>query len=141
MASVVAVRAPMLTVAPTIGMPPSVMAPLSVPTGPPAGGSAMPSTGCVSAPSTVLASQPMPRRANTDQIVAWCAPANRAVSACRIALRMSRKDGSGGESRIACVTIASVSFGAAIAVRRSHRVCAQISPSSWTSGPPAAKSP
>ena len=57
------------------------------------------------------------------------------ASACRIALRTSRNDGSGGESRIAVGDDRSALRRAADrALRRSHSVSAQISPSAWTSG-------
>jgi hypothetical protein len=89
--------------------------------------------GLPSAPAPAFT--PMPRCAKTFQMVSWSAPPYAAVSATRIALRMSRKVGVYGASSIARVTRAS-DLQEPSASRRSHRVCAQISPSAWTSGPP-----
>ena len=49
---------------------------------------------------------------------------------------MSRNVGSGGDSRIPSV-ISRRAAAMPTAARRSHSVCAQISPSAWTSGSPA----
>ena len=74
--------------------------------------------------------------ANTFQISSWCRPPKTAVSATRIALRLSRNDGlcgrelhGPGHQRLGDPASRARS-------RRSHRVCAQISPSECTSGPP-----
>ena len=76
----------------------------------------------------------MPRVAKTFQIwVRRVAPS--AWSACRIALRMSRNDGSGGDNRIAVVTSRRAAVNP-IDARRSHSVSDQISPSACTSGSP-----
>ena len=82
----------------------SVTCPSIRPRGPPgAGGSEKSSRGLASAPSIVDAKKPMPRAAKTAQI--WSRrPRPRTTSACRIALRMSRKDGSGGDRRMPSVT-------------------------------------
>ena len=77
----------------------------------------------------------MPRSANTFQIASWCRPPKTAVSATRMALRMSRNDGLCGASSMARVTSDSL-VREPTAARRSQRVCAQISPSECTSGPP-----
>ena len=58
-----------------------------------------------------------------------------AMSASRIALRMSRNDGLAGASSIARVTSDSDTFEPSRS-RRSQSVCAQISPSACTSGTP-----
>ena len=81
--------------------------------------------------SSVVAKYPMPRARNTFQI-ALREPPPVAWSASRIALRSSRNDGSGGESRMASV-ISWRAFAEPTAVRRSHSVSAQISPSECTS--------
>ena len=57
------------------------------------GGVEKSSTGCRSSPLTVAAKKPIPRCAKTFQIVLAWAPRLPAWSACRMALRMSRKDG------------------------------------------------
>ena len=117
----------------------SEVVPESEPFGAPgAGGGSKFATGRASSPSSVPANQPIPRWANTAQIVAWWAPPLRTMSACRIALRSSRNDGLKGESSMARVTRPSV-VSEPSASRRSHRVCTQISPSEWTSGPPATR--
>ena len=77
----------------------------------------------------------MPRRANTCQISSTWVPPEATTSAWMMALRMSRNDGSGGESSMPRVTRRSDTF-VPIAVRRSHSACTQISPSAWTSGNP-----
>src|SRR3954452_16957759 len=77
----------------------------------------------------------MPRAAKTLQIVSVSAPSKRATSASRISLRASRNDGSAGESVIPVVTSASA-LADPKALRRSHSVCDQISPSACTSGDP-----
>ena len=79
------------------------------------GGSGKSSTGNASSPSTAAAKKPMPRCANSFQIVSRFAPPLAARSACRIELRMSRNDGFAGASSIARVTIIST-------VRRAERV-------------------
>ena len=114
----------------------SVTLPVIVPFGPSAaGGVAKSSAGSVSLPLTAAAKKPMPRPANTVQIVSWLAPPLAASSAARMALRMSRNVGSVGERRMPSVTSCSARADPA-ASRRSHSVCAQISPSECTSGPP-----
>src|SRR3954447_5073583 len=77
----------------------------------------------------------MPRPAKTLQIVSVSAPSKRATSASRIPLRASRNDGSAGVSVIPLVTSASA-LADPKALRRSHSVCDQISPSACTSGDP-----
>ena len=102
------------------------------------GGSAKLSIGVVSSASSVAAKKPIPRAAKTAQIVAsWSVRPPRTPTwfACRIALRMSRKDGFRGERRMPSVTRKRAS-PTPTAPRRSHSVWAQISPSACTSGPP-----
>ena len=87
----------------------------------------------------------MPRCANADHRMSCRAPPLSAVSACRIALRMSSMLGSGGDRRMPIVISASAASEPGLvaaerstsAWRRSHSVWTQISPSEWTSGPAA----
>jgi hypothetical protein len=65
------------------------------------------SAGDVSLESVTLAKKPMPRFANTCQMASRSASSTTPSAAARIALRMSRKDGSGGDSRMPWVTIRS----------------------------------
>src|SRR3954471_1168914 len=99
-----------------------------------AGGIEKSSAGAESSPSTAPANQPMPRAANTCQIFFWFLPLLTTRSAARIELRSSRKDGLDGDSSIARVTRDSVVLLPS-ALRRSHRVSPQISPSACTSTP------
>ncbi len=99
---------------------------------PPVGGGSNLSTGRGSVDPVVAALKPMPRRANTVQIAPTWTPPKAATSAWRIALRSSRNDGCGGESRIPPVMTASA-VREPRASRRSHSVWAQISPLAWTS--------
>jgi hypothetical protein len=114
----------------------SVTVPVSVPVGALlAGGRLKSSIGVVSSPSAAAAKKPMPRWAKTAQILSRALPLLLTVSACRIELRMSRKDGLAGDSSIALVTSDSESRCPS-APRRSQRVSPQISPSACTSGTP-----
>src|SRR3954470_23200232 len=129
------------TVTPPTPAPPIALVtrPEIVPFGAPAaGGSAKLSAGVVSSPLIAAAKKPMPRPAKTPQITSVSAPPNSVWSASRMPLRPSRKDGSGGSNDIPVVTSARA-FADPTAVRRSQRVCAQISPSACTSAPPATR--
>ena len=98
------------TLTPATGCPvsASVTTPARDPTpSPGSGGSAKLSIGAVSSASSVAAKNPMPRPAKTCQIVASrSARPSRMPTwlACRIAFRMSRKDGFRGARRMASVT-------------------------------------
>ena len=100
------------------------------------GGRSKAAAGWVSLPPTEPALKPMPRLAKTCQMALSCLPWNTALSATRIALRMSMNDGLYGASSIARVTKDSA-FLEPRRSRRSQRVWAQISPSACTSAPPA----
>ena len=100
------------------------------------GGSLKSSAGCVS-PAVDGAGEVAHAAVREDPPDAPDVVAARAAtrSACRIALRMSRYDGSSAEIDIARVIRLAASRWPN-SVRRSHRVWAQTSPLAWTSGSP-----
>ena len=109
--------------------------PLTVPVPWPAvGGVCVSASGAMSLESVVEAKKPIPRVAKIDHRLACAAPPSKMVSAWRMALRMSRNEGSGGESSSARVMSRSARATPSV-WRMSHIVSPQISPSAWTSGP------
>ncbi len=103
------------------------------------------STGAMSLESAAPAKKPMPRSAKTYHTRSTASLASPTATAARIALRASRNDGSGGDSRMpvgdqrlgAVGADRLVADGGDQRVRRSHSVCVQISPSECTSGEPS----
>ena len=118
-----------------VEVPSSVTRPVRTPVAPLFGGRFWFAPGAVSSPPSEPAKKPMPRLAKTLQILFAYWPLKWAVSATRIAFRMSRNDGFDGDSSIARVTRLRATREPTLS-RSDHSVWPQISPSPCTSGRP-----